>query len=569
MTSEPATDGQTTVSAAPARIRIAIAIATYRRAARLAKLLAALPERIAELDDECSADVFVIDNDPNGSAADVAAAPPEGLRVVYAPEPTPGIAAARQHALDVTDDYDLLAFIDDDEVPQPDWLRALVDTWRRTGAAAVAGHVHTEFPTGTDPWVLASGLFTRRRRTDGEALPAAGAGNLLIDLTQVRRAGIGFDPSLGLSGGEDTVFTRKIVQAGGSIVACPASVAVDVLEPGRATRAFALDRARHHGRTQSVIELLLADGRSAELTSRVRNIVKGCGWMVRGTLRRVIGLATGSLPRRASAAREVQRGAGLIQGAIGMGAPEYTRDSPARSTSRALLGRAARVLSPAFRSVVSVHTSTPQVVLTLDDGPDPEWTPRILDLLAARGATATFFVLLTRTRLHPELLQRIVAEGHDVGLHGADHRRLTSFAPDEARKMLETSRADLEQQLGTRIRWYRPPYGALSAATWRMVRHSGLVPVLWTTSVLDGRDTPHEKRIAKATDGIRPGAIVLAHDSRAGEADGVHDPDIAPIDRVALISDVIDEYDRRGLRVVSLDRALRTGRLRRRMLLVR
>lgn len=555
-----------------ANVRIAVAIPTYQRPERLAGLLAALPARFAELDDGFEAEVFVIDNDPDRTAADVAADPPAGLRTTYAPEPTPGIAAARQHALDATGDFDLLAFIDDDEVPHPNWLRALVDTWRRTGAAAVAGHVHTAFPTGTDPWVLASGLFARPLRADGQSLPAAGAGNLLLDLGQIRDAGISFDTSLGLSGGEDTLFTRAIVRAGGKVVACPLSVAEDSLEEGRATRKFALARARHHGQTQSVIELRLAEGRVSRVRSRLRNLIKGVAWAVRGTLRRVVGLATGSLTRRAVGAREVQRGIGLVQGALGAAAPEYARADTRRSglhRVRAGVLRIARDVSPVFRSAVGVRTSRPVVVLTLDDGPDPEWTAGILDALAERNATATFFVLLTRTRTHPELVRRIVAEGHEVALHGEDHRRLTSFSRAEAHRMLRDSRAELENQIGSPIRWYRPPYGALSVSSWWAVRRSGMTPVLWTTSVLDGRDAAHSERLARATTGVGPGMILLAHDSRAGAADGVSDPAIAPFDRVALISDVLDEYDRRGLRTASLTKALRSGRLRRRMLLVR
>jgi peptidoglycan/xylan/chitin deacetylase (PgdA/CDA1 family)/glycosyltransferase involved in cell wall biosynthesis len=553
-------------------VRIAVAIPTYQRPERLASLLAQLPARFAELDEGFDAEVFVIDNDPAGTARDVATDPPHGVRVTYSPEPTPGIAAARQHALDATVGFDLLAFIDDDEVPHPNWLRALVDTWSRTGAAAVAGHVHTAFPPGTDPWVLASGLFARPLRDDGAQLPAAGAGNLLLDLMQIHDAGITFDTSLGLSGGEDTLFTRAIVSAGGKVVACPLSVAEDALEPERATRRFALARARHHGQTQSVIELRLTHGTVSRIRSRVRNVIKGVGWAARGTLRRAVGALTGSLARRAGGARDVQRGIGLVEGALGAAAPEYARgDGRHRGRSRRLragLLRVVRGVSPVFRSVVGVRTDRPAVVLTLDDGPDPEWTPGILDALAARGATATFFVLLTRTRRHPELLRRIVAEGHEVALHGADHRRLTSFSRTDARRMLEEGRSELEAQIGIPVRWYRPPYGALSMSSWWAVRRSGMTPVLWTTSVLDGRDAAHGERLARATTGVRPGTILLAHDSRAGADDGVSDPAIAPFDRVALISDVLDEYDRRGLRTVSLEKALRSGRLRRRMLLV-
>ena len=83
-------------------------------------------------------------------------------------------------------------------------------------------------------------------------------------------------------------------------------------------------------------------------------------------------------------------------------------------------------------SVACVATEQRVVALTYDDGPDPENTPAVLDALAAFGATATFFVLADRAEKHPELLRRIVAEGHDVGLHGEDHTRLSTLSAREA-----------------------------------------------------------------------------------------------------------------------------------------
>ena len=121
---------------------------------------------------------------------------------------------------------------------------------------------------------------------------------------------------------------------------------------------------------------------------------------------------------------------------------------------------AARRAGRATGSVVRVQTERPELVLTYDDGPDEETTAAILDVLAQHGATATFFVLLTRVREQPELLREIVARGHEIGLHGTDHRRMTTIGRREARARLVDGRAELEGAAGTPVRWYRPPYGA-------------------------------------------------------------------------------------------------------------
>src|SRR5690606_37488224 len=116
-----------------------------------------------------------------------------------------------------------------------------------------------------------------------------------------------------------------------------------------------------------------------------------------------------------------------------------------------------RVSAP-VGSVIRVATRQPVVALTFDDGPDPVGTPAALRLLAEHDATATFFVLLTRVRRHPELLRSILESGHEVGLHGVDHRRLTTLPRQEVSLRLTAGRAELEDRVGTTIRWFRPPY---------------------------------------------------------------------------------------------------------------
>lgn len=236
---------------------------------------------------------------------------------------------------------------------------------------------------------------------------------------------------------------------------------------------------------------------------------------------------------------------------------------PLRSLVPPGLGHALRRAAAPLGSVDAVRTSEPEIVLTFDDGPDEVGTPAVLDALAAHRATATFFVLLTRVRRYPHLLERIRREGHEIGLHGVDHQRLTRFSYGDAHRRTAAGRAELEALTATPVRWFRPPEGAQSVSTWLAVRRAGLVPVLWGPTTWDWRDLPQDDRVRKAQQGARAGAVVLAHDAFAGAADGVVDDGrglVAPdLDRYDLIDRVLTAYAGLGLRARSLGDALRHG----------
>jgi peptidoglycan/xylan/chitin deacetylase (PgdA/CDA1 family) len=232
---------------------------------------------------------------------------------------------------------------------------------------------------------------------------------------------------------------------------------------------------------------------------------------------------------------------------------------------RAGLQHAVRRLAAPIGSVEAVRTVEPEIVLTFDDGPDPVGTPAVLDALAAHGATATFFVLLTRARRHPGLLDRVCREGHEIGLHGVDHQPLPTFSFTQARSRTEGAARELEALTGMPVRWFRPPYGAQTPRSWFATRRAGLVPVLWGPTTWDWRDLPQDERVRKAQEGARAGAVVLAHDAFAGAADGA--VDLGPgrrapeVDRFDLVSRVLDAYAVSGLRGRSLGEALMHGSL--------
>lgn len=232
-----------------------------------------------------------------------------------------------------------------------------------------------------------------------------------------------------------------------------------------------------------------------------------------------------------------------------------------RSVVRATRRTARRGAGAVLGSAVEVRTDAPHVVLTFDDGPEPGGTDRVLSALADAGATATFFVLLTRVRRYPALLDEVVAAGHEVALHGMDHRALPTLRPGEVAGLVRDGKAELEDAVRAPVRWFRPPYGRQTVRNWHAVTGAGLLPVLWGPTTWDWKDVTPEERVAKAMTGVVPGAIVLAHDGFAGPADGACDGPPPQMDRGELITSVLQGYAGRGLRARSLGDALTGGSL--------
>jgi peptidoglycan/xylan/chitin deacetylase (PgdA/CDA1 family) len=203
------------------------------------------------------------------------------------------------------------------------------------------------------------------------------------------------------------------------------------------------------------------------------------------------------------------------------------------------------------------------VVLTFDDGPDPRGTGAVLQALADFNATATFFVLLTRARRYPALLSEVADRGHEIGLHGIDHRRLTNLPAREVLRRTRDGRRELEDITGTAVRWMRPPYGAQRLSTWAAIKACGLEPVMWSRTTWDSRPAAQDERVARATTGAVPGDILLAHDGFAGRDDGVDDGPEPEVDRGGLTRLVLSRFEESGLTGRSLGAALSQGELRR------
>jgi len=306
-------------------LRVVVAVPTYRRPAQLEALLPLLAAQVEEASGPGRAvELVVVDNDPAGSAREHVGA---GTRYVH--EPRPGISAVRNRALDEAAGADLLVFIDDDELPGPGWLTRLLGAWEEWRCAAVTGPVVPRFAGRVDPWVLGSGVFDRAHRTSGALLRGGATNNLLLDLAQVRALGLRFDDRLGLTGGEDTLFTHSLVHAGAQVRWCDEAEVVEPVPADRLTRSWVRRRSFRSGSSWSRAEVQLAGGPVAR--SRLRGVllaragghlVLAGGSLVAAALRR-------DAAGRGRAACTLASYAGLVTGAFGHVPAEYARPSEA------------------------------------------------------------------------------------------------------------------------------------------------------------------------------------------------------------------------------------------------
>ena len=319
----------------PERPRLTVAVLTYLRNAYLAELLPALVEQAGSVAGRARVRILVVDNDPAGGAERTArAVRPAGAEsdgagpeIVYVHEPEPGIVAGRNRALDESGRERLLVFIDDDELPRPGWLAALLDARERHGCAAVTGPTPPVFETAPDPWVTACGTFDSWEAADGARVRSADTGNLLLDLGRVRALSLRFDPRYGLTGGEDSLFTRSLTLAGEEIRFAAGAVVDKRVPARRARRDWVLRRAHRSGSTWARVRIDTAPRARAAL--RLGYAVKGLARAGREGALALLARAGGDVASRAVHEVGARGGLGMVVGALGGSVAEYGRkDGP-------------------------------------------------------------------------------------------------------------------------------------------------------------------------------------------------------------------------------------------------
>jgi peptidoglycan/xylan/chitin deacetylase (PgdA/CDA1 family) len=205
---------------------------------------------------------------------------------------------------------------------------------------------------------------------------------------------------------------------------------------------------------------------------------------------------------------------------------------PDQSTDEAWSAASAQDASPGIATPGETMVFGHRIALTFDDGPDPATTPAILDVLRDYDIKATFFVIGARAEQHPELIERIVSEGHTLGNHTYYHRDMTKLAPDLMLKELQDTQAVIDQALGNHvpITLFRPPCAApYNTETdklpefQRFMQKQKMYPVMWN---IDPRDWELRDQPGLVVDNVvqstpEGGGIVLLHDTQPQTVDAL------------------------------------------------
>jgi cellulose synthase/poly-beta-1,6-N-acetylglucosamine synthase-like glycosyltransferase len=270
--------------------------------------------------------VIVVDNDPRRADGIAACKSLVSYRwpLTALTEGRQGTSIARNRAIEVARacDAELVAFIDDDEVPEPSWLDELLHVQNSMGVEGVSGPVLPHYEEPVPEWVVKGKFFERPRFATGTILEAARTGNLLLTTSFLVRTGLAFDAQFGLSGGEDTLLTQKLASRGFRIVWADSAIVQELVPRNRATVRWILRRAFAGGNNWTRIVHELKPG----LRSRVGRFIGSLGSVSAGLLLLIPSIFGGRHLFVRTAVR-IARGLGGLFGLLGWQVEAYGRES--------------------------------------------------------------------------------------------------------------------------------------------------------------------------------------------------------------------------------------------------
>lgn len=191
--------------------------------------------------------------------------------------------------------------------------------------------------------------------------------------------------------------------------------------------------------------------------------------------------------------------------------------------------------------------ATKAVALTFDDGPDPEFTPGVLEILREKGVHATFFCVGERVRAHPELARAIAEQGHTLGNHSDSHAMWINFSLHaRLRREIRACNDAIEQATGVRPAIYRAPHGFKNPALGDVLRAEGMTAIGWQVRGFDAVVDDAARITRRIVERAQPGGVILLHDG--GGLQGSHDR-TATLEALPV---VIDGLRAKGLEIVPL-----------------
>jgi succinoglycan biosynthesis protein ExoM len=297
-------------------MRIAVCISTYHRPEGLKRLINGVDRLVFNKCEVPEVEIIVVDNDPAGSACVSCEGIRSGLKwpLRCFVEPRRGVSYTRNKAVaSAKEDIDFIAFIDDDEVPEPSWLDELLYVQQLYNADVVAGPVLPYFEESVPLWVKRGNFFERPRHPTGYTLEITRTGNVLVRFELFRKMEKVFDERFAVSGGEDTHFFMRVYRAGYRIVWAEDSVVYEWIPKSRANVKWLLQRAYRGGNIYSLCELELS---GFSFATQAKRTAKASGRIVQGLLLIPLALIIG----RHMLVKALQRmsvGAGELVGVVG------------------------------------------------------------------------------------------------------------------------------------------------------------------------------------------------------------------------------------------------------------
>ena len=298
--------------------RIAVCILTREREAGLTRTLEGIAKQRVPSRDFSQIRVIVVDNDPSRSGQPVCdrLRPTYPWSLEYAVEPIVGIPYARNRALEIAKAADdLIAFLDDDEVPSETWLAELLRVWREYSAEVVFGPVRPYFPEPVPRWIERGAFFEREAHPTGTVRSIGATNNVLMSTQMLRQSGMRFNERNRFSGGSDSAFSKGVHQAGYRMIWADEAFVTEWIPRSRASLKWLAMRRVRNGATEF-------SGPKISIWRRLHGVALGLARVVFGAGCAIVFLPFGR-HRSVKAVLWGSYGLGLLYGVTGNQLQEY------------------------------------------------------------------------------------------------------------------------------------------------------------------------------------------------------------------------------------------------------